>query len=817
MVSTGHKYKQGDVFANGICAGDIKVFIREARDLRGKKRPITVRSWSTIKDVKDQLQLLLHVPPSVQRLFVVGPLHVHGRELPNHRTLQDAGIYKSGETLLLDIRGGADGVSGGAAAGALLSSGCSSASGYRSGNEVSHDGNTVHITQFMLDCSPRALKKTVHQALKGFVHGYKPELVLEGSGGTYLLHGQGKARVGVFKPADEEPYAENNPRGYVRTTFEKPSGSDECGTASSGENLSLRAGIVPGEACVREVAAFLLDHDNFSSVPNTTLVEARHPAFNTNGSRLKLSEGGASIGTHSVFQNTVDGFSNMSESVHKKHQQHADIRNKIGSFQEFIHAECSMDDLSPSKLSVDEVHKIAILDIRVMNADRNSANLLCVRRRNESGSSNYRLVPIDHGYCLRTVCDVSWFDWCWLDWPQLKKPLSKKSRDYILNLDIEADVAMLRKKLLIDDRALDIFRASSKLLQAGVRSGLRLYDIALACCRHDDAGEIPSRLELLNSHALELATSAMQNGKWHHTAALRALTEQLVPEPLMIGRSQSVYDFGKSSVLKTPSGELSFAKDEKKSFNKLITDSTSLPQITHLSSSDSSSDAGEVPDHEQEECNVWAASLVADVSMELNGSLSYRKRSHSVTSDNSFCSDSSDLSGSQQGFWHIRPGSAQNKTENSEWSPSVSPRSSHNFDEDSQSPSESVATSAQVIPDSLRSNTLVRFADDEKFSDGQMNDLSPNCQSPAIVTLSKQSSESDGIRGLVRSQSFSVLHSSSFGKMDKQMLSVNSSRTFNVGSERELHREYAVKFVDLLIERETVAAARLKKQNYVSL
>ena len=61
----------------------------------------------------------------------------------------------------------------------------------------------------------------------------------------------------------------------------------------------------------------------------------------------------------------------------------------------------------------------------------------------------------------------------------------------------------------------------------------------------------------------------MQNGKWHHTAALRALTEQLVPDHLMIGRSQSVYDFGKASVLKTPSGELSFTKDEKKSFSRI--------------------------------------------------------------------------------------------------------------------------------------------------------------------------------------------------------------------------------------------------------
>eukprot|EP00986_Skeletonema_menzelii_P006139 scaffold2320_cov80-Skeletonema_menzelii.AAC.1 len=46
-----------------------------------------------------------------------------------------------------------------------------------------------------------------------------------------------------------------------------------------------------------------------------------------------------------------------------------DLIKKFGSFQEYVHAECTMDDLSPSKISVEEVHKIAILDIRIMNAD----------------------------------------------------------------------------------------------------------------------------------------------------------------------------------------------------------------------------------------------------------------------------------------------------------------------------------------------------------------------------------------------------------------------------------------------------------------
>jgi phosphatidylinositol 4-kinase type 2 len=166
--------------------------------------------------------------------------------------------------------------------------------------------------------------------------------------------------------------------------------------------MALREGVTPGEACLREVAAFLLDHDSICDVPMTTLVEARHPAFNTNGSRLKVAEGGAAVGAHSITPNSPATSKTM---------------RKVGSCQEFVRCECTMDDISPSKISVEELHKIAILDIRVMNADRNAANLL-VRR---CPDNSLKLIPIDHGFCLRSVSDVSWMDWCWLDWPQLKQ------------------------------------------------------------------------------------------------------------------------------------------------------------------------------------------------------------------------------------------------------------------------------------------------------------------------------------------------------------------------------------------------------------
>lgn len=345
---------------------DLKLFVRDVRE--GKKRPVQVRSWSTIKDVKDTLSQIMDVPVTAIRLYF-GPLLTSGRELPNHRTLHDAGIYRSGETLLLDIKNTSDSALSGAVFSTLRPS------------------NDVCISSSMLDSTPKYLRSLVTQARRGLSLGLKPDLVLEGSGGTYFLHDARKNKIGVFKPADEEPYAENNPRGYLR---------------QAGDPMSLRAGIVPGEACMREVAAFLLDKDGFSGVPMTTLVEARHPAFNSNGARLNVSQGGAAMGSHSI---------SPSSPVNSA------LMKKPGSFQEFIRSECTIDDISPSMISVEEVHKIAILDIRIMNADRNAANLLIRRKPDNS----LELVPIDHGYCLRSVCDVSWMDWCWLDWPQLKE------------------------------------------------------------------------------------------------------------------------------------------------------------------------------------------------------------------------------------------------------------------------------------------------------------------------------------------------------------------------------------------------------------
>jgi hypothetical protein len=69
---------------------------------------------------------------------------------------------------------------------------------------------------------------------------------------------------------------------------------------------------------------------------------------------------------------------------------------KIGSLQMFVENHGSCEDIGPRDFPVQEVQKIAVLDIRLANADRHAGNVLACR----DGEDDLKLVPIDHGYCL---------------------------------------------------------------------------------------------------------------------------------------------------------------------------------------------------------------------------------------------------------------------------------------------------------------------------------------------------------------------------------------------------------------------------------
>jgi hypothetical protein len=524
-----------------------------------------------------------------------------------------------------------------------------------------------------------------------------------------------------------------------------------------------------------------------------------------------------------------------------------DLIKKFGSFQEYVHAECTMDDLSPSKISVEEVHKIAILDIRIMNADRNVANIMC--QRIPEDPDHFRLIPIDHGYSLRSVCDVAWFDWCWLDWPQTKEPLGKKAREYVLNLDIDEDVRLLKERLGMGDDVLDYYRVSCMILKSGVKAGLTLYEIASGIlCRTDPSGEAPSKLETLTSVAGELATSAVHNGRFHHATASLALEEKLSTTKKAMDRRSSAFpsSFGKprpvvrsasSSVFsQVPSlgGESAFTDELFRGGSNLSGEdfsssaefhsrpssmNTNPPEVVQSSQSDDNSfdsaSCSFASGPDDAEADEWAADMIAIADQNMNtkeNGLFGRNRSTSESSSSSSeGSSSDDSSKSPAGFWTVRPGSSFDSDDDDDddsicWAPSLS----HN-------PITSTKDTNLFSPHAFSSSNLVKFVEETKTAstdeDSNHADDEFGPITPPTTQVTSLSAFKPLQKTMYRSHSYAAFSSHSeshdydrrptmFQSTLSQSTNIRTRSGLSSTQEKDLFRTYFMKFVDLLIVRE---------------
>ncbi|KAH0670020.1 hypothetical protein KY290_025437 [Solanum tuberosum] len=282
---------------------------------------------------------------------------------------------------------------------------------------------------------PAVLRDMIVSAFEGLDRGNYPIRSTEGTGGAYFMRdASGNKFVAVFKPIDEEPMAVNNPQGLPLSV--------------NGEGL--KKGTRVGEGGFRECAAYILDHpksgrrsisgelNGFAGVPPTTFVRCLHKGFNH-----------------------PDG-----------------VTVKLGSLQKFMENNGSCEDLGPSSFPVEEVHKIAVLDMRLANADRHAGNILM--SKGEDGQ--VELIPIDHGYCFPDSFEDVTFDW--LYWPQARQPFSSETIEYIKSLDAEEDIGLL--KLYGWDIPLEsarTLRISTMLLKKGAERGLTPFTIGNIMCR----------------------------------------------------------------------------------------------------------------------------------------------------------------------------------------------------------------------------------------------------------------------------------------------------------------------------------------------
>lgn len=365
-----------------------------------------------------------------------------------------------------------------------------------------------------ISCSAdsKELIRQVQQGLNKFAPGKTD--ALDCTGGVYFMKSASGGIVGVFKPQDEEQGMVNNPKGHA-------------GNGTHG----LRPHFKPGEGYLREYAAYLLDHENFCKVPATTIASCEHPTF----SYASCKESGT--------------------------------YPKVGSLQRYIRSNDTFEDISPSMLSAFEVQKIALLDMRLLNCDRNSANILAVRkelphpseRRNSRGESlssvgelndveldvldfiagsshfkessrpldTYELIPIDHGYSLPTRLQIDELDWAWFYSSQVAQPVDPRIKSYLNRLNFDELIAKVTAEVALSEDTIFLLRAVHELLVRGVNEGMTLYDIACLIARVEEG--VPSPLEKAIARAEESAYSTIEIREGHRFNKVMAISENNSP------------------------------------------------------------------------------------------------------------------------------------------------------------------------------------------------------------------------------------------------------------------------------------------------
>ena len=185
-----------------------------------------------------------------------------------------------------------------------------------------------------------------------------------------------------------------------------------------------------------------------------------------------------------------------------------------GSLQQFVPNAESCEDYGPNLFSTTNVHRIGILDLRILNCDRHTGNLLF-------DLSEKRLIPIDHALSFPAIdfdaknngntgendyfdyfakdfnnlklADIS-FDW--LMFPQAKQPFSEEIIEEVKTLDIATDLEIMEKFDMSVHQRLAVFSTTTLLKKGIVEYGKTLHDLGAVVQRSGDRRRL-SVLELL--------------------------------------------------------------------------------------------------------------------------------------------------------------------------------------------------------------------------------------------------------------------------------------------------------------------------------
>lgn len=229
----------------------------------------------------------------------------------------------------------------------------------------------------------------------------------------------------------------------------------------------------------KEIAAYRLDHYHFAKVPATVMATFSHPFF---------------LGDEKIRHGSCQRFVNDSvTAVYVNRQKMANIPQE-------------------------HIRRIAILDIRLINSDRHSSNLLyrdCDHR--------IELIPIDHG----AILPESLFGPCfaWINWEQADTPFTQEELDYIEALNPLADASLLIDELHIPLHSAENMIGATCLLKEAALRGMNASKIGRCIARKNSLKE---GKRVWESSLLENVMQGVREKSYSHfNELLRAVQHQV--------------------------------------------------------------------------------------------------------------------------------------------------------------------------------------------------------------------------------------------------------------------------------------------------
>jgi len=272
----------------------------------------------------------------------------------------------------------------------------------------------------------------IRKAERGILQGVYPSRIAQGSSGSYFVKDEHKKIVGVFKPKNEEPYGQLNPKWtkWLHKT---------CCPCCFG-----RGCLIPNQGYLSEAGASLIDGKlGLNVVPKTKVVHLSSKTFNYNAIDRAKSK---------TKKYTNEHFPAVGKRFHR-----IGLPPKVGSMQTFVEgfkdAELWLRKFESEPLGKDvkksfqlQFERLVILDYIIRNTDRGNDNWLIKYtqpdiQENEDPEADWSVIEdpsieiaaIDNGLAFPFKHPDQWrtypYQWTWL--PEAQIPFSKEAKNLV--------------------------------------------------------------------------------------------------------------------------------------------------------------------------------------------------------------------------------------------------------------------------------------------------------------------------------------------------------------------------------------------------